>query len=98
MEMNILLYILKISRIVNFATQKGDWVLDPFTGRGTTGIVSALLGRNFAGIDLYPENVTKAKKNISDAIKGKLTVKLEEQIVNVSAESIPSLEVYLNSN
>lgn len=87
-----------IARIVNFATEKGDWVLDPFTGRGTTGIVSALLGRNFTGIDLYPENVTKADKNISDAINGKLTVKLEDQMVDVSAESIPSLEVYLNSN
>jgi DNA modification methylase len=66
-----------IARIVNFATQKGDWILDPFTGRGTTGIVSAFLGRNFTGIDLYPENVVKAEKNISDAVKGKLTVKLE---------------------
>jgi len=72
--------------------------LDPFTGRGTTGIVSALLGRNFTGIDLYQENVTKAEKNISDTINGKLTVKLEDQIVDVSAESTPSLEVYLNSN
>jgi DNA modification methylase len=58
-----------IARIVNFATQKGDWILDPFTGRGTTGIVSALLGRNFTGIDLYQDNVTKAEKNISDAIQ-----------------------------
>jgi site-specific DNA-methyltransferase (adenine-specific) len=58
-----------VTRIVNFATQKGDWILDPFTGRGTTGIVSALLGRNFTGIDLYQENVTKAEKNISDAIQ-----------------------------
>jgi DNA modification methylase len=58
-----------VTRIVNFATQKGDWILDPFTGRGTTGIVSALLGRNFTGIDLYQENVTKAEENISDAIQ-----------------------------
>ena len=58
-----------VTRIVNFASQKGDWILDPFTGRGTTGIVSALLGRNFTGIDLYQENVTKAEKNISDAIQ-----------------------------
>ena len=71
-----------IARIINFATRKGDWVMDPFTGRGTTGIVSALLGRNCTGIDLYPENVFKAQKNISDAIKGKLTVKLEDQIAS----------------
>src|SRR6187200_1499517 len=62
-----------IARIVKFATEKGDWVLDPFTGRGTTGIVCAFLGRNFTGIDLYPESVAKAKKNIADATKGKLS-------------------------
>jgi DNA modification methylase len=60
-----------IARIVTFATEKGDWVLDPFVGRGTTGIVCALLERNFTGIDLYSENVATANKNIQSAIKGK---------------------------
>jgi DNA modification methylase len=59
-----------IARIITFATEKGDWVLDPFAGRGTTGIVCALLGRNFTGIDLYSENISTAKKNIQSAIKG----------------------------
>jgi DNA modification methylase len=62
-----------ISRIIKFVTEKGDWVLDPFAGRGTTGIVCAFLGRNFTGIDLYSESVAKAKKNIADATKGKLS-------------------------
>lgn len=87
-----------ISKIVNFASQKGDWVLDPFSGRGTTGIVSGLLGRNFTGIDLYEENVKKTKKNISDAISGKISLKLQDQIVATQTENIPSLEVYLNPN
>lgn len=51
-----------ISRIIKFVTEKGDWVLDPFAGTGTTGIVCAFLERNFTGIDLYPESVAKAKK------------------------------------
>jgi DNA modification methylase len=54
-----------IIRIINFATEKGDWVLDPFTGRGTTGIVCERLERNFTGIELYSDNVAKAEKNIS---------------------------------
>jgi DNA modification methylase len=87
-----------IAKIVNFATQKGDWVLDPFSGRGTTGIVSGLLGRNFTGIDLYEENVKRTKKNISDAISGKISLKLQDQIVATQTENIPSLEVYLNPN
>ena len=61
-----------ITRIVNFATEKGDWVLDPFTGRGTTGIVCACLERNFTGIDLYEKNVTKARENIENTIEDKI--------------------------
>jgi len=55
-----------IARIIRFATKKGDWVLDPFVGRGTTGIVCALLERNFTGIDLYSENIIKTEKNIKN--------------------------------
>jgi len=53
--------------IIKFATQKGDLVLDPFAGRGTTGIVAASLGRKFVGIDLYADNVYKAKRNVARA-------------------------------
>jgi DNA modification methylase len=53
--------------IVRFATKEGDSVLDPFAGRGTTGIVAASLGRKFVGIDLYKENVNKAGRNIAKA-------------------------------
>jgi DNA modification methylase len=87
-----------ITKIVNFATRKGDWVLDPFAGRGTTGIVSGLLGRNFTGIDLYQENVIRAEKNILNTIKGKISIKLQDQIQSTSIQNVPSLEAYLNSN
>ena len=53
--------------IVLFATERGDYLLDPFAGRGTTGIVARSLGRKFLGIDLYKENVDRANSNI---IKG----------------------------
>ena len=41
-----------IKRIVLASTNKGDLVLDPFTGSSTTGIASHLFGRKFIGIDL----------------------------------------------
>lgn len=66
-----------IARIVKFATEKGDWVLDPFAGRGTTGIVSAYLERNFLGIELYSENVSKARENIMAAAKGRIALKID---------------------
>ncbi len=56
-----------VDMVVRFATAKGDLVLDPFAGRGTTGIVATSLGRNFVGIDLYKENVEKASRNIARA-------------------------------
>ena len=50
-------------------------------------MVSVLLGRNFLGIDLYPENVFKSKKNILDAMNGRSALKLE-RLVDILAENI----------
>ena len=90
-----------VARIVNFASEKGDWVLDPFTGRGTTGIVSALTGRNFTGIELYDKNVETAKNNINEALAGKYDAKLvsivarETGLVKVTNFKEMTLENYL---
>jgi site-specific DNA-methyltransferase (adenine-specific) len=42
------------------STRKGDFVLDPFFGSGTVGLVCEQLGRNYAGIELHPEYVRLA--------------------------------------
>lgn len=89
-----------VARIVNFASQEGDWVLDPFMGRGTTGIVCAVTGRNFRGIELYDQNVKTAEKNIVDAMKGKYDAKLigvvaKETNLIESAANKMTLETYL---
>lgn len=46
-------------------TKKGEWVLDPFLGSGTTLIECRRLGRNGVGVELLPEVVELAKKNIN---------------------------------
>jgi DNA modification methylase len=84
-----------IARIVTFASMKDDWVLDPFCGRGTTGIVCALLGRNFTGIDLYKENVVKTERNIKDAMSGKIKVRLDNVEDNNRITELIPLENYI---
>ena len=69
-----------VARITSFASREDDWVLDPFMGRGTTGIVCALTGRNFTGIDLYQENVKNADRNIVNALHGRYDKKLAENV------------------
>ena len=34
-------------------TKKGDWILDPFMGSGTSIIEAQRMGRNFIGIDYF---------------------------------------------
>jgi DNA modification methylase len=48
-------------------TAKGDLVLDPFMGSGTTGVVARRLERHFLGIELIPDYAEMAMKRI-DAI------------------------------
>ena len=46
-------------------TKKGEWVLDPFVGCGTTLIESQRLGRNGIGIELQETVAQKAREFIS---------------------------------
>ena len=45
---------------------QGGIVLDPFTGSGTTGVVSMLCQSNFIGIELNPEYAEMAKHRIGE--------------------------------
>lgn len=57
-------------------TKQGEWVLDPFLGSGTTLIECKRLGRNGIGVELLPEVVEIANKNISSE-ENKFNVKIE---------------------
>jgi DNA modification methylase len=45
-------------------SEKGDTILDPFVGSGTTIIETKLLGRKGIGIDINPDAIKLAKKRI----------------------------------
>lgn len=58
-------------------TEPGDWVLDPFSGRGTTPFQSLLMGRNAIATDINPVAycISRAKTNAPPmaSILGRLT-------------------------
>lgn len=40
-----------LTRIILASTDRGDWILDPFSGSSTTGIAANLCGRRFCGLE-----------------------------------------------
>jgi len=53
-------------RIILASTNKGDVVLDPFTGSSTTGIAAAMNDRKFVGIDSEKEYLDLSKKRFEE--------------------------------
>jgi site-specific DNA-methyltransferase (adenine-specific) len=53
-----------LERIVLASTEKGQVVLDPFCGSGTTGVEAVRLGRKFIGIDNEEDYLIITKKRL----------------------------------
>jgi site-specific DNA-methyltransferase (adenine-specific) len=67
-----------LKRIVLASTNKGDVILDPFTGSSTTGLAAYLYGRNFIGIDIEKQYLDLSIKRFEDLdkdLKNKLSKK-----------------------
>lgn len=62
------LELLKI--IIAASTNKGDLILDPFTGSSTTGIATQMLDRKFIGIDMEKKYLDLSVKRFNDLMKG----------------------------
>lgn len=69
-----------VSRIIKFTTESNDNILDPFMGRGTVGIVSIYLDRNFTGIDLYSQNIKESQANIEAVFNFELPAMMMKRI------------------
>ena len=52
-------------RVLLASTNKGDVVLDPFFGSGTTGAVAKMLGRRYIGIERDKKYIQAARKRIA---------------------------------
>ena len=71
--------ILLLERIIEIATDKGDGVLDPFCGSGTTLVAAKLLERDYIGIDISAEAVQLSQARLLEPIK-------TESLVTVAGE------------
>ena len=58
-----------VKHLVRFFSKKGEWILDPFVGVGSTSIACKETARNSVGIELNAEFVKIARKYILD-VKG----------------------------
>ncbi len=61
--------ILLLERIIELVTDKGDIVLDPFCGSGTTLVASQILKRKFIGLDQSKEAIELSKQRLENPIK-----------------------------
>lgn len=55
-----------LERVVASCSKRGDLVLDPFLGSGTTGVIAHAMDRRFIGCEFSPENARNAAARITD--------------------------------
>lgn len=68
-----------LSRIILSSSQKGDMILDPFSGSGTTGIASVLFDRQYIGIE-QDENFLQLSKQRFLALDDKVKAQFKDNI------------------
>lgn len=56
-------------RIIRLFSYRGDTVLDPYNGAGTTTTVAKRLGRSFLGIDISPKYCDTARERLTEEPK-----------------------------
>lgn len=70
-----------LERIIKISTNKGDTVLDPFCGSGTTLVAAKLLDRKYIGIDINPAAIDLSKNRLDNPIKS------ESQLLKLGAKA-----------
>lgn len=81
-----------VERLVLALTNKGDWILDPFIGVGTTAIAALMHGRKVAGAEIMPEYIGIARDRVKKADAGQLRIRPMNRPVydpNASTPQIP---------
>ena len=53
-----------IEKILDYSSQKGDIVLDPFLGSGQVAVVSKMKGRHYIGFEIVPAYYEFARERL----------------------------------
>jgi len=56
-----------MDRIIQASSNRGDVVLEPFVGSGTTCKVARILGRHWIGIDINPDYITMSQRRMDSS-------------------------------
>lgn len=65
------------TKVIKTYTKRGDFVLDPFMGVGTTAVISKKYGRDYLGYELNPEYIKIANKRLERTKNAGKMLKLE---------------------
>ncbi len=68
------------TRCIELFTHRGELVLDPFVGSGTTLVAARDTGRNAAGFDLHPRYVELARARLGQLGPGPETPSMPQQL------------------
>ena len=58
-----------LKRIISASSNRGDCVLDPFSGSGTTAVAACQLGRSYVGIEISEEYVKNSNERMAQLKK-----------------------------
>jgi hypothetical protein len=78
-------------------TQPGDWVYDPFMGRGTTPLEAALLGRTAAGADINPLSLVLTRPRLRPPTVEQVAARLKEISLDDPADAPDELLVFYHA-
>lgn len=78
-----------VERLVLALTRRGDLVLDPYMGVGTTPAAAVVHGRRAAGAEIVPEYVKIARERVAQAVSGTLPARPRSRPVYVPSPNSP---------
>jgi adenine-specific DNA-methyltransferase len=77
-----------VQRLILALTNKGEYVLDPFMGVGSSGVASLIEGRKFIGVDTNKKYWKEANKRCNDALNGKVKIRPHDKPIFIPTQNM----------